>query len=57
MNVVMREPHLFLVLNDLTQTLYIPHQVATACGRVLDGLRRIAAPGVDKEKGGLFFTA
>jgi hypothetical protein len=51
LHVVAREPHLFMILNDLIQTLSLPHQAATNCGRVLDGLRKLVAPNVDPLKG------
>ena len=51
--VVMREPALFLLLNDLTQNLILPHQAPTSCGRVLDGLRKLIAPNLDAKKGWL----
>lgn len=51
MKAVLTEPALFLALNDLSQSLSGPHQVLTNCGRVLDGLRKIVAPGLEPRKG------
>ncbi len=53
LHLVMSEPSLFLILNDLTQNLTTPHQVPTSCGRVLDGLRKLIAPDLDVKKGWL----
>jgi hypothetical protein len=46
---VMGEPALFMLLNDLIQCLSIPHVTPVNCGRVIDGLRKLITPG-DPEK-------
>lgn len=45
------ESALFMALNDLTETLYVPDQIPTNCGRVLDGLRKIIAPNLERKDG------
>jgi hypothetical protein len=45
LGLVMREPALFMLLNDLIQCLSVAHATPTNCGRVLDGLRKLVAPG------------
>jgi hypothetical protein len=49
------EPALFMALNDLTETLYVPDQIPTNCGRVLDGLRKILAPDMEPKPGWVHF--
>src|ERR1039458_8620961 len=50
MLLVFGEPPLFMALNDLTQANAVPHCAPVNCGRVLDGLKKIVAPGVDDKK-------
>jgi hypothetical protein len=45
---VITEPPLLYALNDLTETLTAPGIAAINCGRVLDRLRKIVAPGEKK---------
>jgi hypothetical protein len=42
---VMSEPALFMLLNDLVQCISVPHVTPVSCGRVVDGLRKLVAPG------------
>jgi hypothetical protein len=39
------EPAAFMALDDLIAAITVPHQIPTNCGRALDGLRKILAPG------------
>jgi len=49
--IVMKEPALFMALNDLIQAVSVPHMTPTNCGRVLDGLRKLVAPGMEPKQG------
>jgi hypothetical protein len=49
---VIREPPLFLALNDLIAANTIPGQVAVNCGRAIEGLRRILVPNEPSRKQG-----
>jgi hypothetical protein len=51
---VMGDPALFMLLNDLIQCLYVPHVTPVNCGRVMDGLRKLIAPGDPKKAWPLF---
>jgi hypothetical protein len=45
-NIVLGEPALSLVLNDLTSAVRLPHVSPVACARAMEGLKHlIAAPG------------
>jgi hypothetical protein len=44
LRLVMREPPLFLALNDLIVAATIPGQVAVNCGRAIEGLRKLLVP-------------
>jgi len=48
---VMREPALFMALNDLIQAVSTPHMAPANCGRILDGLRKLVAPGIEPKRG------
>ena len=48
---VMREPAVFMALNDLIEAISIPHIAATNCGRILDCLRKLVAPGIEPKQG------
>jgi hypothetical protein len=48
---VFSDPAIFMALNDLTQAIAIPHYTEINCGRVLDGLRKIMAPGLEPKQG------
>jgi len=48
---VMKEPALFMALNDLIQAVSTPHMTPANCGRVLDGLRKLVAPGMEPKQG------
>jgi hypothetical protein len=48
---VMTEPPLFTVLNDLIQAVALPHVIPANCGRVLDALRKLIAPGTEPKQG------
>lgn len=50
LSLVMAEPALFLLLNDLIQCASTPHVTPTNCGRVWDGLRKLVAPGDEPKK-------
>lgn len=54
LGLVMREPALFMLLNDLIQCISVPHVAAVNCGRVIDGLRKLIAPGDPKAGWPLF---
>ena len=54
MGIVMREPAMFMLLNDLTECLSIPHMIPLNCGRVIDGLRKLVAPGEPKSSWPIF---
>jgi hypothetical protein len=49
---VIREPPLFLALNDLITAATIPGQVAVNCGRAIEGLRVIMVPNDPNRKQG-----
>jgi len=49
---VIREPPLFLALNDLVAAATIPGQVAVNCGRAIEGLRAIMVPLDTNRKAG-----
>ncbi len=51
LGIIMTDIPLLMALNDLIQANSLPHQGPTNCGRVLDGLRKIAAPGLDLKPG------
>lgn len=48
---VMREPAVFMALNDLIEAVSVPHMVPTNCGRILDGLRKLVTPGIEPKQG------
>jgi hypothetical protein len=52
LRLVIREPALFLALNDLITAVTIPGQVAVNCGRAIEGLRAILVPNDPKRKEG-----
>ncbi len=52
LRLVMREPPLFLALNDLIVAATIPGQVAVNCGKAIEGLRAILVPNDPKRKQG-----
>ena len=41
---VIGEPALFMALNELVGSLYIPHQIPVNCGRAIEGIRKLFAP-------------
>jgi hypothetical protein len=47
---VIREPSLFLALNDLIVAVTVPGQVAVNCGRAIEGLRKIMVPNDPSRK-------
>jgi hypothetical protein len=51
LSLVMTDFPLMMALNDLIQANSLPHQGPTNCGRVLDSLRKLVAPGPDKRRG------
>lgn len=51
LDLVIGEPALFLALNDLVAGVTNTDIPLVNCGRVLDGLRKIVAPGVNPKKG------
>jgi hypothetical protein len=51
LTLVVREPALFMALNDLAETITVPHATAVNCGRVLDAVRNMVAPGAEPKKG------
>jgi hypothetical protein len=57
LSLVMGEPALFMLLNDLIQCASTPHVTPTNCGRVWDGLRKLVAPGDPKKMWPLFREA
>ena len=48
---ILSEPALFMSLHELMQSSMIPHEGITNCARVLDGLRKVASPGLDPKQG------
>jgi hypothetical protein len=48
---VLGDNELFLALDDLIMAITMPHVAAINCGRVLDGIRRMIAPGVPTKNG------
>jgi hypothetical protein len=51
LGLVMREPALFMALNDLIHAVSTPHMTPANCGRVVDGLRKLVAPNMDPKQG------
>jgi hypothetical protein len=43
-NLVLTEPPLFRALNDLIESVALPHVSAVNCGRVIDSIRRMITP-------------
>lgn len=54
LTLVMGEPALFMLLNDLIQCVSVPHVIPVNCARVIDGLRKLIAPGPPKTAWPLF---
>lgn len=50
-NIALSKPDLFLALGDLIEAITHPHMASINCGRVIDGIRRIVAPGLDAKAG------
>lgn len=48
--IVATDPALFMALDDLVKTLAVFHQTPINCGRVLDSLRKIVTPGIDRKQ-------
>lgn len=46
LNLVLQEPPLFMALEDLITSITLPNHAPINCGRVLDALRNLIAPGV-----------
>jgi hypothetical protein len=57
LSLVMREPAVFMALNDLIEAVSTHHMVATNCGRMLDGLRKLVAPNVEPKQAWPIFQA
>lgn len=47
---VVKEPALFMALNDLIVSISLPHHAAVNCARVIEGLRKLIAPEKDRSK-------
>ncbi len=45
---IFQEPNLFIAMNDLTQTIAVPHCAAVKCRRVIDAIRKLIAPGMER---------
>jgi len=45
------EPPLFMALNDLIESISLPHHAPVACARALDGIRNLLAPGATPKQG------
>jgi hypothetical protein len=52
---VMSEPGLFMALNDLIQANSLPHHGPANCARVVEGLRTLMSPGIERAKAWLIF--
>lgn len=50
LNLVLREPPLFMALNDLILAITIPHHAPVNCGRAIDGIRNMISQDPDKAK-------
>jgi hypothetical protein len=46
-NIVVTEPPVFAALNDLIESITVPHASTINCGRVIDSIRRLIAPSLD----------
>ena len=46
LNIVLQEPPLFMALEDLISSVTMPNHAPINCGRVVDALRNLLAPGV-----------
>jgi hypothetical protein len=57
LQIVMSEPALFMALNDLIQGVSTPHMTPVNCGRVVDALRKLVAPGIEPKQGWPVFQA
>lgn len=44
MQIVMTEPAIFRLLNDLIESITLPHIAPVNCGRVIDGINRLISP-------------
>ena len=47
---LLAEPALFMALNDLIVSITLPHHASVNCARVIEGLRKLIAPGVERSK-------
>ena len=50
---IVGEPPVFMALNDLIVAITMPHHAPVNCGRAMDGIRYLIAPGVDRKQGWL----
>ncbi len=46
LNIVLKEPPLFMAINDLITAITLPHHSAVVCARAIERLRHIIAPGL-----------
>ncbi len=46
LNIVLKEPPLFMALNDLIAAITLPHHSPVACARAIERMRHIIAPGL-----------
>lgn len=51
LNIILREPPLFRAMRDLISGTMEPHASAVNCGRVVDALRRLIAPNLERKQG------
>ena len=47
---LLTEPALFMALNNLIVSITLPHHAAVNCARMIEGLRELIAPGVERSK-------
>lgn len=51
-NLLIREPPLFMAMNDLIVSITLPHHAAVNCARAIEGIRNLVIPrGVDRKEG------
>lgn len=55
--ILVSEPALFMAMNDLIVSITLPHHAVVNCARVIEGLRSILAPGVDRKQTWLIMQA
>ena len=46
-SIIVKEPPLFAILNDMIESITIPHVSLVNCGRIIDAIRRLISPDVE----------